>query len=112
MLTTRSAVTAVALALLIMSCGILSTRRITATEIDEMLRTSIHIGSHHSRIAMKLDSLGVEHSTYDVEKREIVAIWRRTSTRFFDETAVQGRFLFDSEGRLKHYKLQELVIAT
>jgi hypothetical protein len=82
-------------------------RRTTIADVDKLLRSQLPVGSPHARVSAVLDSLEVEHSGY--EKQEMVAIWRRTSVRLFDESAIQARFYFDVQGSLLRYELEEQI---
>jgi hypothetical protein len=98
--------------LVLVGAGSMCSRRTTVAQLDELLRTSVPVGTHHSRVTAVLDSMKVEHSGYGEAEREIVAIWRRTSVRLFDESAIQARLYFDSQGNLLRYELKEQITAT
>lgn len=49
----------------------------------------------------------VEHSTLGEHEQTATAIWRRTSVRLLDETAIHAHFHFDSQGNLLRYELEE-----
>lgn len=87
-------------------------KRTTIAQLDELLRTSVPVGTHHSQVTALLDSMAVEHSGYREAEQEVVAIWRRTSVRLLDESAIQARFYFDSKGNLLRYALKEQITAT
>ncbi len=112
MSTTRIVVLAAAALVLAATCTALALRRTTVGEIDRLLSKHVPVGSPHQRVTAVLDSLGVEHSSYDASVREIRAIWRRTSVDLFQHTSIEARFLFDEAGQLVRYELMESITAT
>ena len=97
------------LCLLTLACFRSST---TEARIDALLRERIPIGTTHGRVVQVLDSLGIEHSHYDPDDRQLRAIWRRTSRSLFEESSIRVLFYFDANGALAKYELKRHTTAT
>lgn len=110
MLSPRTAFLTVSL-LLLVGLGSACPRRTTTAELDQQLRANLPVGTHHTRVVAVLDSLNVEHSGYRNDTGDVAAIWRRTSVRLFDESAIQARFYFDVRGNVIRYVLEERITA-
>ena len=92
--------------------AILFRTRMSVSQVQGILHERISVGSSHQQVIRVLDSLGVEHSTYNPERREILALWRRSYRSLFQEGSIQARFVFGPKGDLVHYDVKELITAT
>jgi len=63
--------------------AILFRTRMSVSQVQGILHERISVGSSHQQVIRVLDSLGVEHSTYNPERREILALWRRSYRSLF-----------------------------
>jgi hypothetical protein len=89
-----------------------STRtRLTVDGVEAELAQWAVAGTPIAIVYQRLDSLGVERSTDEPGRREVLAIWRRTRRALFDESSIQVQFEFDDRGLLVRYEVRELITA-
>ena len=82
-------------------------QRVTVIHVDALLRQRTPPGLSVEQVEAVLDSLNVEHSTFQHEQRVIYAVWRRTSVSLFSHTDIAARFYFGVDGHLDRYELEE-----
>jgi len=69
--------------------------------MHEMIDQQIPTGLAYHTVLAKLDSMGIEHSPYDVSERRISAIIRNTAQHGVVRTSQQIKFFFDEVGHLE-----------
>lgn len=72
------------------------------------MKETIPVGTTRERAIAVLDSLEIEHSSYDSEKRTITGIVRNTSSTATTKSSIQVVLSFDAEARLSAHEIREV----
>lgn len=80
----------------------------TVAEVERTMKETIPVGTTRERAIAILDSLEIEHSSYDSEKRTITGIVRNTSSTATTKSSIQVVLSFDAEDRLSAHEIREV----
>lgn len=80
----------------------------TVAEVERTMKETIPVGTTRERAIAVLDSLEIEHSSYDSEKRTITGIVRNTSSTATTKSSIQVVLSFDAEARLSAHEIREV----
>ena len=83
--------------------------RMTLHQVERVLAEKLPNGSSPERVSALLDSLGLEHSGYDVQRRDIAAVIKNTSRSFVVDGSIHAEFVFDEDRKLVDRKVREVL---
>ena len=77
-------------------------------EVDGEVSRALPVGADSQRVVAVLDSMHIEHSSFDAHDRTITAMARDVSRTLFVRTDVQFVFAFDEQGRLRAHTTKQV----
>lgn len=82
-------------------------KKLTVAAVDQQISEAIPNGTEHSRVRTILDSLRLEHSTFDEKSRTIAAMVPDDAKKGIIRRTFHITFVFDSAGNLASHTVKE-----
>lgn len=80
----------------------------TPEKLGRIINNKVQHGTSWQEVISFLDSMKIEHSTYDKEKKVIKGILRDTSGNFLIKGSIVLQFFFDEKGQMMNYTIKEI----
>ena len=93
--------------LIVLHLGACIPKKLTVAAVDQYISGAVPVGTEHSRVAVILDSLRLEHSAFDQKSRTIVARMPDDRKRVIVKRTFLITFVFDAEGKLASHTAKE-----
>ena len=94
-------------AMVVANVGGCVSKQLTVAAVDQQISDAVPSGTEYSRVLAILDSLRLEHSTFDAKSQTIAAMVPDNAKKGIITRTFHITFVFDSAGKLASHTVKE-----